>query len=87
MSGQACLCSKLTDQGVFVLTDSKFRPFSRMSMTNAAEAVSRAQIHLVFPCGIIRGALASLGVVATVQAESQDLPSATFQIKTAQAKP
>jgi hypothetical protein len=58
-----------------------------MSMTNTAEALNRAQIHLIFPCGIIRGALASLGVAANVQAESQDLPSATFQIKTAQAKP
>jgi hypothetical protein len=74
-------------QGVFVLTDNKFRPFSRMSMTSAAEAVQRAQVHLIFPCGIVRGALASLGLEATVQAESQDLPAATFQIKTAQSKP
>lgn len=58
-----------------------------MSMANAAEAVHRAQPHLIFPCGIIRGALASLGIAATVQAESQELPTATFQIKTAQAKP
>ncbi|ETN40556.1 uncharacterized protein HMPREF1541_04833 [Cyphellophora europaea CBS 101466] len=78
---------KTNHRGVFVLTDSKFRPFSRMSMVSAAEAVHRAQPHLIFPCGIIRGALASLGVTATVQAETQDLPAATFQIKTAQAKP
>jgi hypothetical protein len=58
-----------------------------MSMTNAAEAVHRAQLHLIFPCGIIRGALANLGITATVQADTQDLPAATFQIKTASAKP
>jgi len=74
-------------QGVFVLTDNKFRPFSRMSMTNNAEAVLRAQPHLFFPCGIIRGVLSSLGIKATVQAETTELPSAIFQIKTVQAKP
>lgn len=36
---------------------------------------------LYFPCGIIRGALASMGINATVQAESTELPGATFQIK------
>jgi Transport protein particle (TRAPP) component len=38
--------------------------------------------HLHYPCGLIRGALASLGITATVQAECTDLPSAVFQIKT-----
>lgn len=37
---------------------------------------------LWFPCGIIRGALASLGINAVVQAESMELPGAVFQIKT-----
>jgi hypothetical protein len=36
---------------------------------------------LWFPCGIIRGALASMGINATVQAETSELPGATFQIK------
>lgn len=69
-----------------MLTDNKFRPFSRMSMTNSTEATLRAQPHLIFPCGIIRGVLASLGIVATVQAETSELPLATFQIKTSTAK-
>jgi len=63
-----------------------FRPFSRMSMANRAEAVLKAQPHLYFPCGIIRGALSSLGIKATVQAETTELPTATFQIKTIQPK-
>lgn len=58
-----------------------------MSMTTHADAIARAQPHLYFPCGIIRGVLSSLGIKATVQAETAELPSATFQIKTAQAKP
>lgn len=41
---------------------------------------------LWFPCGIIRGALANMGINATVQAESSELPGATFQIKTINAK-
>jgi hypothetical protein len=42
--------------------------------------------HLFFPAGIIRGALAGLGIEATVQAETAELPQATFQIKTLQSK-
>ncbi|EXJ79631.1 hypothetical protein A1O3_07910 [Capronia epimyces CBS 606.96] len=77
---------KTNHRGVFVLTDSRFRPFSRMSMANPAEAMARAQPHLYFPCGIIRGVLSSLGIKAIVQAETTELPSATFQIKTIPAK-
>lgn len=42
--------------------------------------------YLWFPCGVIRGGLAIMGITATVQAETSDLPGATFQIKTSQAK-
>jgi trafficking protein particle complex subunit 6 len=42
---------------------------------------------LWFPCGIIRGALASMGINATVQAETSELPGATFQIKSIVQKP
>ncbi|KAK5271452.1 hypothetical protein LTR99_001392 [Exophiala xenobiotica] len=77
---------KTNHRGVFVLTDSKFRPFARMSMTTHTEAIVRAQPHLYFPCGIIRGVLSSLGIKATVQAETTELPTASFQIKTIPAK-
>ncbi|KAJ5752345.1 Trafficking protein particle complex subunit 6B [Penicillium odoratum] len=78
---------KTNHRGVYVLTDSAFRPFARMSMTARGEAISMAQAYLWFPCGIIRGALANLGINTTVQAETSDLPGATFQIKTVQARP
>lgn len=74
-------------QGVYVLTDNAFRPFSRMSTETGSQAVVRAQPFLWFPCGIIRGALAALGISATVQAEVNELPAAIFQIKTVVAKP
>ncbi|POR33613.1 Trafficking protein particle complex subunit 6B [Tolypocladium paradoxum] len=73
-------------QGVYVLTDNVFRPFSRMSTEAGGQAVVRAQPFLWFPCGIVRGALAALGINATVQAEINELPGAVFQIKTLPAK-
>ncbi len=49
-------------------------------------AIIRAQPYLWFPCGVIRGALASMGVNASVQAETNGLPGATFQIRSLNAK-
>lgn len=77
---------KTNHRGVYVLTDNSFKPFSRMSMMSSSEAVHRAQPFLWFPCGVIRGGLASMGINATVQAETAELPAATFQIKTITAK-
>ncbi|KAL4958827.1 transport protein particle component-domain-containing protein [Aspergillus stella-maris] len=73
---------KTNHRGVYVLTDNSFRPFARMSMAVRGEAVSMAQAYLWFPCGVIRGALSNLGIHTTVQAETTELPGATFQIKT-----
>ncbi|KAH7321524.1 BET3 family protein [Rhexocercosporidium sp. MPI-PUGE-AT-0058] len=78
---------KTNHRGVYVLTDNSFRPFARMSTEAGGQAVVRAQPFLWFPCGIIRGALASMGINATVQAETSELPGATFQIKSIVAKP
>ncbi|KAL2202562.1 transport protein particle component [Sarocladium strictum] len=77
---------KTNHRGVYVLTDSHFRPFARMSTEAGGQAVVRAQPFLSFPCGIVRGALAALGIVATVQAEINELPGAVFQIKTIPVK-
>ncbi|OAA57892.1 bet3 family protein [Niveomyces insectorum RCEF 264] len=77
---------KTNHRGVYVLTDHSFRPFQRMSTEAGGQAVVRAQPFLWFPCGIVRGALAALGITATVQAETSELPGAIFQIKTVPAK-
>ncbi|EPE34591.1 Ligand-binding in the NO signaling and Golgi transport [Glarea lozoyensis ATCC 20868] len=77
---------KTNHRGVYVLTDNSFRPFSRMSTEAGGQAVVRAQPFLWFPCGIIRGALASMGINATVGAETSELPGATFQIKSLSTK-
>ncbi|KAK4250526.1 transport protein particle component [Corynascus novoguineensis] len=78
---------KTNHRGVYVLTDNSFRPFSRMSAEVGSQAVIRAQPFLWFPCGIVRGALAALGITATVHAETTELPGAVFQIKTVSSKP
>ncbi|KXT15606.1 hypothetical protein AC579_5862 [Pseudocercospora musae] len=50
------------------------------------DALRRAQAYLYFPCGVIRGALQGLGLDVTITAETTEIPSATFQIKTKGAK-
>ncbi|TPX46626.1 hypothetical protein SeLEV6574_g03131 [Synchytrium endobioticum] len=75
---------KTNHRGVYVLSDNNFRWFARMSTDgNAAEASMQAFSHLAFPCGLIRGALANLGVVSVVIAEVTTIPQLTFQIKIA----
>ncbi|CAG7566297.1 uncharacterized protein FIESC28_10204 [Fusarium coffeatum] len=78
---------KTNHRGVYVLTDNVFRPFSRMSTEAGGHAIVRAQPFLWFPCGIVRGALAALGINTSVQAEINELPGAVFQIKTIPNKP
>ncbi|KAG6042191.1 hypothetical protein E4U41_003937 [Claviceps citrina] len=77
---------KTNHRGVYVLTDNAFRPFARMSTDAGGQALVRAQPFLWFPCGVVRGALAALGTIATVQAEINELPGAVFQIKTVDSK-
>lgn len=78
---------KTNHRGVYVLTDNVFRPFSRMSTEAGGQAIVRAQPFLWFPCGVVKGALAALGINTTVQAEINELPGAVFQIKTIPNKP
>lgn len=42
--------------------------------------------YLWFPCGIIRGVLAGLGMEVSVQGDTSEIPAATFQIKMKGAK-
>ena len=79
-------------QGTFVLQDNKFRWLSRMSgdpseMSGAAQdpstmsenkAAQATGMHLYFPCGIIRGALSTLGIPCAVSADISNLPACKF---------
>ncbi|KAK7707356.1 hypothetical protein SLS57_009377 [Botryosphaeria dothidea] len=80
---------KTNHRGIYVLTDQHFKPLTKMSLergTGDNIITSKAQPFLYFPAGLIRGALASMGIIATVTAESTGLPGATFQIRTQGAK-
>ncbi|BGP42087.1 hypothetical protein JCM10449v2_006089 [Rhodotorula kratochvilovae] len=73
-------------RGVYVLLDQSLRGLRTLSTPEGREEDREAERWvrqvLAFPSGIIRGALANLGVQATVTGESAGLPQATFQIKT-----
>ncbi|KAF2087001.1 transport protein particle component, Bet3 family protein [Saccharata proteae CBS 121410] len=78
---------KTNHRGIYVLTDNNFKPLKSMSLEKGVDGtLDRAQPFLFFPAGLIRGALSSLGISATVQAETLALPGATFQIRTSGAK-
>ncbi|KAM3588777.1 hypothetical protein VKS41_001215 [Umbelopsis sp. WA50703] len=77
---------KTNHRGVYVLQDNNFRWFMRMATDiGGADSSSKATPYLWFPCGVIRGALANLGVSSAVVAETSNLPQCTFQIKIAKS--
>ncbi|KAF2457112.1 transport protein particle component [Lineolata rhizophorae] len=79
---------KTNHRGIFVLTDNNFKPLGRISVEKHHHGVlQESQPFLFFPTGIIRGCLAAMGIEASVQGETPGLPSASFQIRTAGAKP
>jgi len=67
-------------RGVFVLSDYKFKWLDKYVSDDAASKQAAAKM-LHFPCGIIRGALANLGLSATVHADFTALPGCTFNIR------
>ncbi|TMW60231.1 hypothetical protein Poli38472_000273 [Pythium oligandrum] len=68
-------------RGVFVVQDYTFRWLSGFSSTNDQHTREMALLFLVFPCGLIRGALANLGITAIVNADVTALPGCLFNIK------
>ncbi|GKC35966.1 trafficking protein particle complex subunit 6B [Tanacetum coccineum] len=83
---------KTNHRGTFVLQDNKFRWLSRLSRDPSVELTGEAQdpsamsenkatpttrMHLYFPCGLIRGALSTLGIPCAVSAYISNLPALT----------
>lgn len=62
-------------RGLYVLTDNNFRWLSRVSAADAQNGGS-AEDYLLFPCGLICGALTRLGLKCRVTAEIVTLPQA-----------
>lgn len=67
-------------KGVFVLSDFKFKWLERYSSDDIASKQAAARM-LHFPCGILRGALANLGIASIVNADFNTLPGVTFNIR------
>jgi len=71
-------------RGVFVLKDSDLRWLRRLPSDNETARVNAIKI-LAFPCGLIRGALANLGIAAVVScdflADGKIMASCSFNIK------
>ncbi|UZJ54318.1 hypothetical protein CBS101457_003638 [Exobasidium rhododendri] len=78
-------------RGVYVLQDNHFKPLFRLSLPNSPtvsqELVTISKLQLAFPVGIIRGALARLGVTSSVVAETNQIPQCTFHVKTTTQRP
>ncbi|KDO27605.1 hypothetical protein SPRG_06873 [Saprolegnia parasitica CBS 223.65] len=68
-------------RGVFVLQDFNFRWIHALSAETDAESKQKALVFLVFPCGVLRGALANLGLLAIVNADLNAVPGCVFNIK------
>jgi hypothetical protein len=67
-------------RGVFVLSDFRFKWLEKYVHDDPASKQAAAAL-LLFPCGIVRGALANLGLAAIVTADSSALPACTFSVR------
>ena len=67
-------------RGVFVLKDYSFRWLAHLSHGDEAKQRAAAARLLRFPCGLLRGALANLGLRASVSADPA-APACSFNIR------
>lgn len=65
-------------QGIYVLQDNMFRLLSQLSA--GKQYLDQAPKYLAFTCGLVRGALLSLGVKSIVTAEVSVMPASKFQV-------
>lgn len=70
-------------RGTFVLLDANHRTILAFDLPRGVvDTHHKARLYLHWPCGLVRGALAALGLDASVVAELQ-FPQVTFQVNTA----
>ena len=67
-------CACCPPQGVFVLVDNSFGWVRFFSAPEGQDTKAAALKHLAFPCGMVRGALASFGIDSMVSVEVTALP-------------
>ncbi|KAF6204210.1 hypothetical protein GE061_002550 [Apolygus lucorum] len=66
-------------QGVYVLQDRAFRFMAKIS--NGTQHLDAAPLYIAFTSGLLRGALANLGINSIVTAEVQSMPACKFHIQ------
>uniref|UniRef100_A0A914CST0 Trafficking protein particle complex subunit 6B n=1 Tax=Acrobeloides nanus TaxID=290746 RepID=A0A914CST0_9BILA len=65
-------------QGIYVIQDNKF--FTVASFSEGTQYIEEAAIYLSLPAGILRGALANLGISCIVIASTEKLPAVKFNV-------
>ncbi|RZF36399.1 hypothetical protein LSTR_LSTR002995 [Laodelphax striatellus] len=71
-------------QGVYVLQDNSFRFLNKIS--GSKQYLEHAPKYVSFTCGLLRGALANLGINCLVTAEIQPMPCCKFHIQVHKGK-
>lgn len=66
-------------QGVYVLNDNCFKLLSKLPVNR--QYILEGEKYVAFPCGLIRGALAGLGVTSFVTAIVNEMPAVKFQVE------
>ena len=67
-------------KGIFVLSDLKFKWLEKYCSDDVIAKQNAVRL-LHFPCGILRGALANLGILSIVTADFATLPACVFNIR------
>ncbi|KAJ3396345.1 Trafficking protein particle complex subunit 33 [Lobulomyces angularis] len=66
---------KTNHKGVYVLTDTNFKWFQKMSAKGGQQETTKQMFpFLAFPCGVLRGVLCNLGVDCVVIGEVTAIP-------------
>ena len=69
------------NKGVFVLQDFNYRWVKFVSAPQGEDTRQAALKYLIFPCGVIRGALAACDVDASVNADISACPRVIFHVR------
>ncbi|XP_043788172.1 trafficking protein particle complex subunit 6b [Apis laboriosa] len=67
--------------GVYVLQDNSFRLLNKVGTNSNKQYLQESPRLLAFTCGLLRGSLANLGIISTVNAEISTLPSCKFHVQ------
>jgi hypothetical protein len=68
------------NRGIFVIKDGNFKLIQAIGPVEGVDQKDIVRKYLVYPCGLLRGALASLGLACVVDAMVEDLPLVKFQV-------